>query len=257
MFSFVSTILVHAEENDFVITYSNPASYEIIIPTEIEFNTTTNEAVIDIIVENVNLAEEHVVVVSVNSSNFEEYFWYLVDVSDPSNRIEYLMSTSDRHMGDILNGYEIANFSEDGEKSIYVKIPSVNVTGVFVDTLTFTSEIAGEYHLSGSWVFHEAPTPYNGRLTEAVNFSTGDYESEYNWMEIYKQTDGILPPGYEYDFLIRHGKDGSSGYRLYSYSMGWSDGLGEKARTINFTSTQTVSKEFYDWFQTAANRRPS
>ena len=65
-----------AETNEFVLTYSNEASYEIMIPDSCDINVSTGKGAIEVMIVNANLEDNTMVSITATSSNYTDGSWY-------------------------------------------------------------------------------------------------------------------------------------------------------------------------------------
>ena len=129
-----------AETNDFVLTYSNEASYEISIPESGNVDVASGKGTITIGISEANLADGTAVSVTASSANYANGSWYLVNTKDSSDKIAYTIGTTDGG-SDIASGGTIVSADSATSATFYVTISDTSKVGTFTDTITFTSEI--------------------------------------------------------------------------------------------------------------------
>ena len=134
------SISAFAESNDFVLTYSNEASYEITIPASGTVNKATGKGIIEIDISDANLANGTAVSVTATSANYANGSWYLVNTKDSSDKIAYTIGTTDG-ANDVASGSEVLSADSATSAAFYITISDTSRVGTFTDTITFTSEI--------------------------------------------------------------------------------------------------------------------
>lgn len=130
-------------------------------------------------------------------------------------------------------------------------------------SLTESGGAEESYTLSGTWVFNEVLTAPSKNIYADFNFRFDAWLDQY--------LEGYYHYPYEYGMLIVGSPYPSSpiegdgwwlGYEcqpehveqcsMYESKRGW---IRDDYRTFTFVGTQTVSKEFYDWFMANAARQ--
>lgn len=107
-----------------------------------------------------------------------------------------------------------------------------------------------EYKLSGIWTFNDELMPHDEEkdIIQEINFTTtlGVLDTSQKLCSEIKLSyrTGVIAPGLEYDQVMIYYHNDTE-YTVYSTEYSWDGSLG---KTITFTSEQSVSKEFYDWF---------
>jgi len=133
-------VTAFAETNEFVLTYSNEASYEISIPESGNIDVTNGKGTITIGVTETNLADGTVVSVTATSANYTDDSWYLVNTKDSSDKMAYTVGTTDGG-SDVASGDEVLSADSATSTTLYVTLSDTSKIGTFTDTITFTSEI--------------------------------------------------------------------------------------------------------------------
>jgi len=155
-------VTAFAETNEFVLTYSNEASYEISIPESGNIDVTNGKGTITIGVTETNLADGTVVSVTATSANYTDDSWYLVNTKDSSDKMAYTVGTTDGG-SDVASGDEVLSADSATSTTLYVTLSDTSKIGTFTDTITFTSEI--EAAMATVTVTHDA------------------YDTEYWWTD--------------------------------------------------------------------------
>lgn len=174
-----------ADSSDFVLTYSNEASYEITIPASGTVDKTTGKGTIVVNVGDANLEDGTAVSVTATSANYSNGSWYLVNTKDATDKIAYSIGTTDGG-SDVVSGSEVLSADSATSATFYVTVSDTSKVGTFSDTITFTSEIVTafvEFTISGvpyqaekgmtwaDWV----NSSYN---TNGFKLSTSGYDGE-------------------------------------------------------------------------------
>ena len=138
LFSFAISVSA-AQQNNTLLKYDNPASYEITIPTSIDINGFTKVGLLEIDVSMLNLAPETMVSIYVSSPNYDNG-WQLTNTKDYNDKLEYTIGTF-VNGSDIINGSAAVTTSTVNNFTLYLTLAEDPRVGNFTDTLTFTSVI--------------------------------------------------------------------------------------------------------------------
>lgn len=134
-------VTAFADSSDFVLTYSNEASYEITIPAAGTVDKATGKGTIEIDISDANLADGTAVSVTATSSNYADGSWYLVNTKDSTDKIAYTIGTTEGG-SDVASGGIVVASDSATSATFYVTVSDTSKVGTFTDTITFTSEIA-------------------------------------------------------------------------------------------------------------------
>lgn len=176
-----------AETNDFVLTYSNEASYEISIPASGNVDKSTGKGVILIETPVVNVGNNQIVAVSISSANYNDG-WKLVNTKDNSDTISYNIGTTDGASDITNNELFMTAIGSGAYINLYVSfedLNSLNQIGTFTDTITFTSEIKDVIHFTIDGMSYSATDGMtwedwtNSRFNTAGLFCIDGYDMVY------------------------------------------------------------------------------
>ena len=273
------SISAFAESNDFVLTYSNEASYEITIPASGTVNKATGKGIIEIDISDTNLANGTAVSVTATSANYANGSWYLVNTKDSSDKIAYTIGTTNGG-SDVTSGDEVLTADVPTSATLYVTVSDTSKVGTFTDTISFTSEIVeaeiSPYRLSGVWEFKDEIN-----LQGLDDICYGNWEASGEMDDAYKFDINFTSNGMQFDYMYTgdgtiatvpcpHGYEmvygnSTTGVEFWSYAFNdgelvdpsgnthaWAD---EEYRIINFgAAPQSVTEEFYYWLTENAEK---
>ena len=134
-----TNIVAFAETNDFVLTYTNEANYEIRIPESGSVDKASGKGHIIFDIVDANLAQNQVIEVSISSKNYDNG-WFLVNTKDTSDKIPYSINIIENGES-VSNGEVVLRSSEEANGMLFINVADITKVGTFSDTITFTSEI--------------------------------------------------------------------------------------------------------------------
>ena len=166
-----------AADNDMTIRYSNQESYEISIPASMDLDASSGEGMFTIEVDETEMSEDSYVSVTATSKNYDGG-WFLVNVNDKNDKIEYFIGTTDNG-SDVSANNEI--MAADGNTSIdfYIRLSDTSKFGTYEDTITFSSEVKR----------HPIGYLYGDHYLPEINYN----QNEYPYAMIAINEDGGIP----------------------------------------------------------------
>ena len=136
---FSTSISAFATNNSMQIRYSNQESYEIYIPDSMDLDASSGKGMFTIEVDETEMSENSYISVTATSENYDNG-WFLVNVDDENDKIEYFIGTTDNG-NDVTANNEIMAADGNTSVSFYITLSDTNKFGTYEDTVTFSSEI--------------------------------------------------------------------------------------------------------------------
>ena len=170
-----------AETNNFLVTFKNEATYEIVIPVGGDIDASTGKGVINIDISNVDIDATTEINITATSTNYANGSWYLVDVLDNSNKLAYSLGTTEGG-NDISSGDVVVSTSGETSATLYLTVSNPDRHGTFTDIITFTSEIS-EKLISFTFTYASDWSSQNCKPEGAPNTFTAYAEPGMTWKQ--------------------------------------------------------------------------
>ena len=140
--SMVVPIFASGNSKDATVSYNPGMSYSVSIPESVVISPETNKGVAEVSATEISLASGYSLEMTVSSNDYADTnSWELVDKSNSSNTLTYIIGTSEG-VNDIVNNSVILTADDtDTEvtETLYFTLQDTNAKPAnYEDTLTFT-----------------------------------------------------------------------------------------------------------------------